>query len=1173
MTPRRRLVAPVRPLLRLLCRLAAAASLATCSGALAAQEHQAFDPGCALPFESLRVTHPIDIGSVCGRNGSPTQDAGLAAGNTAKNNFCAKGPPVIVTHATFAQLQSAVDTVMVPAGPRRQPADRSVLHNLLTIRPGVKIGEGSLVQLVTFIVTAHFADVAQGETVNCKLSGKENNDIHVVLGESPDVDLCHSVTAEISPHLRPLEWEDFVLDRVERPVRITGQLFFDGIHVPCQGGRPRPGGPSRLSVWEIHPVYGIEVCTASSLADCPAGDPSRWQPIDPLAARNRAGLEYLAQGRSADAVRIFAGAEAAILASHHTAADKARFLYNYGAALEQSHQSAAAANLFLRALQLDAGVKEPLTALLKLPGTAIAKPSEALGTLIDRLLAQGDVAGAANTVRYALVQIPPGDGGFEDGLARLLITYLTAAAVGPRGFRSDWQPLIAQRLPTLGPLARARLTTVQRLYLGEIPVIFRQEEAARFIAPWKPCNQAMTHTVPPQPCDAVNLVSLLQVIGDGLSREGSPQGALSRYALAWSSSWDVAAAIQVAGLLLANPQLDTGRLKEKGFIASLFERKREAYPEGDLITAFRLHVVLASLFERSKTWGSEREPASAIFQLSSALQVSQKLDARAFAQRDAIPALHARLARAYDQQRRNWDATAQYLASARSYLEAGSPEGADSVLFLAEQILVLVPDAAQRRQVDALMLQAKQAESVAASHRTPSDSATTERVLARLRADPALRLDQLHVSTEAGVVSISGEGTRSSWPEIDHLVTSTVDVKAVRQVPEGRGSTGPRPLDARPAPPATPGLLPPTTSGAVKAVRQVPEGRDSAGARRLDARPSAAPAAPDLLPPPSGAALPQDDDQGIALSARSTVFREENGMAETLSRILNLVLTLASVYLLMGAFCMTLNEWISGLLNLRGKMLARGLRVLLGEQSHPGGQNNDQLGFITLFNEHPLISRLRSPGRNVQFPAYLWAPTFATVVMELATVGKKGPITFDDLEAGVNSLADGDVKRIVLALIQNSARDLAKAQLRIEDWFNEFMDLVTGWYKRRIHVLAIAIALILSAAMNADTIHMARILWLDSTMRVIILDEAKARAAQPGLLHQYTKALEPLLGWSEPPRSLGAWLSWLFGITLTTVAVSLAAALWFDSLKRLVNLRMTGKSPDERAQLAAKSGT
>ena len=39
-------------------------------------------------------------------------------------------------------------------------------------------------------------------------------------------------------------------------VRMTGQLFFDGSHSPCINGH---GGPPRRSIWEIHPVFAIEV--------------------------------------------------------------------------------------------------------------------------------------------------------------------------------------------------------------------------------------------------------------------------------------------------------------------------------------------------------------------------------------------------------------------------------------------------------------------------------------------------------------------------------------------------------------------------------------------------------------------------------------------------------------------------------------------------------------------------------------------------------------------------------------------------------------------------------------------------------------------------------------------------------------------------------------------------
>jgi hypothetical protein len=78
---------------------------------------------------------------------------------------------------------------------------------------------------------------------------------------------CQSFTAEITPHFRPDEWlilstlhktstktawDRIVAQELDRPLRITGQMFFDGSHRPCVG---EEGRPPRISVWEIHPVY------------------------------------------------------------------------------------------------------------------------------------------------------------------------------------------------------------------------------------------------------------------------------------------------------------------------------------------------------------------------------------------------------------------------------------------------------------------------------------------------------------------------------------------------------------------------------------------------------------------------------------------------------------------------------------------------------------------------------------------------------------------------------------------------------------------------------------------------------------------------------------------------------------------------------------------------------
>jgi hypothetical protein len=110
------------------------------------------------------------------------------------------------------------------------------------------------------------------------------------LAESKSVsDFCDSITAEMSPHFRPEDWDSGVLKSLGRPVRLTGHLFFDGSHKPCRPGKA--ASPKRASVWEIHPVYQVDVCKNTSLSGCPFGDESKWTPLHDFMTQDEAEHE------------------------------------------------------------------------------------------------------------------------------------------------------------------------------------------------------------------------------------------------------------------------------------------------------------------------------------------------------------------------------------------------------------------------------------------------------------------------------------------------------------------------------------------------------------------------------------------------------------------------------------------------------------------------------------------------------------------------------------------------------------------------------------------------------------------------------------------------------------------------------------------------------------------
>ena len=219
-----------------------------------------FQPVCTLPFDG--VPNP-DIDDVCGIEGGSLNVAKQAE-SRAKNNFCATSRGVRpINYEDLVELQGGSTGI-----PKDLP-DRSRLESM---------GEGDYVSYIAFIKQAHYSDVGNGEAVNCNIPGNSTNDIHIVLMKDPDdKDECDSTTAEMSPHYRPAEWTPENLNALtDRPVRIQGQLFYDGSHTPCtQHSRPNP---KRISLWEIHPVYSVDVCSEDTIEDCSTGK-AQWTPL------------------------------------------------------------------------------------------------------------------------------------------------------------------------------------------------------------------------------------------------------------------------------------------------------------------------------------------------------------------------------------------------------------------------------------------------------------------------------------------------------------------------------------------------------------------------------------------------------------------------------------------------------------------------------------------------------------------------------------------------------------------------------------------------------------------------------------------------------------------------------------------------------------------------------
>jgi hypothetical protein len=261
---------------------------------------------CAIPYNETSGKN-LYVDNHCGLKGSVSastpsiQKTADRTQNSVKNNLCAIGLATNLSFRDLSELQQQVDATHIPYGNAHSggtgpPALRTTFTADHALTEGGSVHEGSVVMLVAYILDSKYSPAPAadtGETANCSAVFPTRVDIHITLGEvpaligkkSPERDrlLCSSVTAEVIPHMRPAVWSNEWLTnvrRLQRPVRVQGQLFFDASHHTCSDGKPTPGGnPLRASSWEIHPVYALDVCKHDKIEECSPADETAWQQI------------------------------------------------------------------------------------------------------------------------------------------------------------------------------------------------------------------------------------------------------------------------------------------------------------------------------------------------------------------------------------------------------------------------------------------------------------------------------------------------------------------------------------------------------------------------------------------------------------------------------------------------------------------------------------------------------------------------------------------------------------------------------------------------------------------------------------------------------------------------------------------------------------------------------
>jgi len=298
------------------------------------------------------------------------------------------------------------------------------------------------------------------------------------------------------------------------------------------------------------------------------------------------------------------------------------------------------------------------------------------------------------------------------------------------------------------------------------------------------------------------------------------------------------------------------------------------------------------------------------------------------------------------------------------------------------------------------------------------------------------------------------------------------------------------------------------------------------------------------------------------------------------------------VFLMLSLLVTSIQEVLAGWFSMRGKMLEHALEKMLTNKSLEGKEIEVEKILFHRFQGHNWYKDLK-PKRTwdkviqTRAPDYLSPSAFAIILLHVLDGNDS-----EKLAKNINALPKGNLKAFLTDTLKDVNHDIAAFRLKLEHWYEETMDRVSGWYKHKVHQIILLVALLIAVIFNADTLSMYKKLSTNPDARIATLSEAQKLLGQnfitPDsallvtsnvegltkvqdqiglLLNEDIAAIQsPLgLGWHKvdekqlKEEGFVGWAKKILGLLVTALAISLGAPFWFDLLKQFMHIRNAGK--------------
>ena len=231
-------------------------------------------------------------------------------------------------------------------------------------------------------------------------------------------------------------------------------------------------------------------------------------------------------------------------------------------------------------------------------------------------------------------------------------------------------------------------------------------------------------------------------------------------------------------------------------------------------------------------------------------------------------------------------------------------------------------------------------------------------------------------------------------------------------------------------------------------------------------------------------------------------------------------------------------------------------------------------------------------------PSYISAQSVSEAVINILVPDKAGETTMTTIQDNIKNLPEGmPFKASLQALATNAGDDITTFRTSVENWYDDHMDRVSGWYKRHVAKFTIAAGAILVILLNLNAISIGRAMYSNNVIGTAVStvaannppcmkdDQATCLTSLQNELLAVAQSGLPI-GWATvagctAPHTSCNWLqergilspsgsggasAWqviliIIGFLVTIVALTPGAQFWFGLLGKLGALRSTGPKP------------